>query len=170
MLNQEELKNVAALNNTSKVVFDTLSKRVRFRRQTNLTNFHNDLMNKGEKIVESEFMDAFKALQILGVGSLIFGRNGKPNRFKWNYNLKDVAKVALNQDEAEINEMPTPAPIKRGRGRPRKNAMKQAKTIKVHRGMKISASPSIITITLQISANSRPEDIAALLDLAKQLK
>lgn len=177
MFDQFELKNVAGLNHTSKVIFDTLSKRLRFRRQTNLTNFHNHLINTGEKIIEDEFLDTFKGLQILGVGSLIFGRNGKPNRFKWNYNLKDVAKAAKSDAKMEVKEMfPAGKPqvtFKRGPGRPRIHP-KKVKAARIFKSspeaMKTHVEPSVISITLQIGGNSRPEDIAALLDLAKQLK
>lgn len=158
MFNQEEIKSIANQSPTSKIVFNNLSKRLRFRRGTNLSKFHVQLINAGEKIVEDEYMDTFKKLQTLGVGSLIFGRGGKPNRFKWNYNLKDVAKAAFSAQKVEMVE------LQRKPGRPVKVVEKRAISPKV------DTKPSKVSITLEISSNSRPEDITALLDLAKQLR
>ena len=34
----------------------------------------------------------WKELEAAGVGSIIYGRKGKPNRFSWHYSLKSVAQ------------------------------------------------------------------------------
>lgn len=92
--NKETVKTVFESNHTAGTIRDVLSKRIRFRHQTNLNKFRNDLLSAGHKIVEKEYIETFQKLDQLGVGSLIIGRRGKPNRFLWNYNLKDVAKSA----------------------------------------------------------------------------
>lgn len=156
MFNQMEIKSVAEKSQTSKIVFDTLSKRLRFRRETNLDKFHNQLINEGEKIVEDEYLDTFKQLQKLGIGALVHGRGNRPTRFKWNYNLKDVAKSAFSDEKIDFATL-------------EKKVVPKVST-KRSISPKVDTKPSSLSITLEISSNSRPEDITALLDLAKQLK
>lgn len=97
MLDQDVIRSIANESNTSKAVFDTLSKRIRFRRQTNLSKFANLMINKGERIVEEEYIQLFKRLEEAGIGTLVIGRRGKPNRFKWNYNLKDIGRIGMGE-------------------------------------------------------------------------
>lgn len=166
MFNLESLKTIANTSGTAKAVFNTLSERERYRDELNLRKFKNDLMNKGEKIVQDEFMEIFQLLQDLGVGALIIGRRGKPNRFKWNYNLKEVAKAATSSKSMQtplktLNEVSNQP--KRPRGRPRKN---QSLASAVSTTKKIGQP---ISITISLSPNVSNTDIAALLALVNDL-
>lgn len=121
MLNQLQIKSIAEETNTSKEVFSHLKERIRFRRETNLHKLHNILMHSGAKIVEEEYINLFKRLQDEGAGALIIGRRGKPDRFKWYYNLKKIAEAAYNPSTIidKLND-PNQKVVKRSRGRPRK--------------------------------------------------
>lgn len=50
----------------------------------------------GENLDSGKWLEAFKRLEDLGMGSLILGRRGKPNRFRWNYSLKAIGTAAMN--------------------------------------------------------------------------
>lgn len=167
MLNQTELKSIVNESPTSKVIFNNLSKRLRFSRKTNLSKFQNQLLNSGEKIVEDEFFDTFKELQKAGAGALVHGRGGKPTRFKWHYDLKSVAKAVTTDKNVEIPEL-----YKKGDRPPIKIDIKEdvKPIVKRFKSAPVEQSASTISITLQLSSDSRPEDIAALLELARQLR
>ena len=94
MLNEQEIMELAKSSKTAENIVSALKDRKRFRKETNLSKFHQILMNKGASIVEDEYMDSWKGLEKLELGRLIIGRKGKHNRFKWFYDLKGFAKVA----------------------------------------------------------------------------
>lgn len=89
----EKLSVIAAQNETAKNVFEVFRARERFRKETNLSRLQRTLLEEGKKVVDDEFIGLFQKLQDLGIGTLVVGR-GKPTRFKWHYNLRDVAKAA----------------------------------------------------------------------------
>lgn len=162
MLDQSKIKSVANSSVTSKAIFNALSERERYRDQLDLRKFKNDLMNKGEKIVQDEYLETFKMLEDLGVGSLIIGRKGKPNRFKWNYNLKDVAKASMN-NQTQIKTIAQSVTVsKRPRGRPRKNQS-------LLNAVSVKKTNEPISITINLPADSNPADVAALLSLVKDM-
>lgn len=94
----EIIKLVATETPTAKIVFNSLARRQRFRYETNLNKMKNLLLNRGEKIVEAEYRTLFRKLQDYGVGSIIYGRGSNPNKFKWNYNLRELAKAATGKE------------------------------------------------------------------------
>jgi len=104
-------------NPTEEVILNNLGKRERFRRETNLSAYQVNLLRKGEKIVDEQFLATWKKWESLGLGSIIYGRKGNATRFKWNYNLKWVAKAAMEGEKAGEPEA-LPGAAKRGRGRP----------------------------------------------------
>lgn len=107
-----KLQQIASENETAKAVFSTWAQRRRFRRETNLPRFEASLLQDGHKIVRQDFLQLFKRLEDAGIGSIIVGRHGKPNRFVWNYNLKDVAKNATIETASpqEFEKASTVAP------------------------------------------------------------
>lgn len=147
-----EIKTIAESSDTSKAIFEVLKDRKRFRRYTNLSQFNQVLLNKGYKVVEDEYFDTFKALEKAGAGSLIIGRKGNPNRFIWDYNLKDVAKAASGEEVK-------PQVIKRGPGRPPK----------VTTVLKVDEKPKTIKLTININTEDLLKEFRAeLLELAKK--
>ena len=161
MFNQDVLKSVANQSNTSKSIFDAFASRKRFRSQTNLNKLRIDLLNKGERIDNDEYLETFKSLQDMGIGSLIIGRRGKPNRFKWNYSLKDVAKIASNAES--IQDI---AEIKRPRGRPPGSVNKRPRGRTVT-SVKAKSQGALINLTVNLPPSVTNKDIQALLELIK---
>lgn len=149
MLKNEDIKEVAQTTPTSKVVFEALSKRVRFRDQTDLNKFRNDLLGEGQKIVDDEYMETFKKLQQLGVGILKLGRGNKPNRFKWNYNLKQVAKAAFDESQ-EVNELNSKPISRRMKKRLIRRGIKPTNVIK-----RPGKGPVSITVSLPVKKAER---------------
>lgn len=89
-----DLSTVATQNDTAKNVFKVLSERERFRSETNLSRLRRSLLDEGKKVVADDYLGVFKSLQDLGIGTIVIGRGNKPTRFKWHYNLREVAKAA----------------------------------------------------------------------------
>lgn len=166
MLNKESVSQIQSIANessTSKAIFSALSERERYRTRLNLKKFRYDLINKGEKIVEDEYLATFKRLQDLGIGALVIGRKGKPNRFLWHYNLKDVATASSGKSNVELRTLDKmKKPVGRPRGRPRKNQS-------IVTGAVLKKHHEPISITINLSPNVSPEDIGALLALVRDM-
>lgn len=123
-----EMVSLVSENNTAKAIMADFAERRRFRKTTNIDRLKNLLLAKGEKIVDKEYMETFKRLQDMDYGSIVYGRNGQPTRFVWNYNLKSVGRSAFTGEDKEPIKLPeVQTPVKRGRGRPKgsKNKPKQ---------------------------------------------
>jgi hypothetical protein len=93
-LQVEKLKELAK-NETAEYLFIALALKERVHSETDLVRFRRALVAQGVKVEQEAFMDTFRKLEKLGAGSIIYGRNGKNTRFKWNYSLKKVAMAAL---------------------------------------------------------------------------
>lgn len=108
----ETIREISQSSPVAKEVFGVLSERQRYRRRTDLNRLYNMLKMSGSTVSPDDFLNVFKTLQAAQVGSLVIGRKNNPNRFVWNYNLKDIAKAA--QNGATIQQL-QPLPAKRGR-------------------------------------------------------
>jgi hypothetical protein len=102
----KELIKVSKLNSAAKAIFEDFDSRQRFRRDINLKRFHTLLEEKHGSIDLQQFIETFKAIEALGLGTLVLGRGrrGDPGRFIWDYNLKDVAAAAkgeITRDQIE---------------------------------------------------------------------
>jgi hypothetical protein len=95
MLNMSSIRSIAKDSEESQTIFNSLAKRKRTRRITDLRQLQYKLSNEGEKITREGVMRTFQALQDAGVGSVIIGRKGKPTRFKWDYSVKRVAQAGI---------------------------------------------------------------------------
>ncbi len=116
-----KLKQIADENETSQLIMFSLADRNRFRSITDISHMKNILIQKGEKIVLEDYMKTWKELDAMGVGAIIYGRNGKPNRFKWNYNLKAVGQSAMSGKDIEVKAIKfTKTQLKETREKPAK--------------------------------------------------
>lgn len=86
----EALKQVVNESEASKAIFRALSKRLRFRRHTNIQFFQYQL----QTVSKEEILSTFKRLQTLGLGLVVYGRGKNPDKFLWYYNLKDISQLA----------------------------------------------------------------------------
>jgi len=117
VLNGNKLYKVAHKTDSAVVTMTALAMRERFRRFSNIEKMKYNLLNRGEKIVDDDYRQVWKDLEEAGIGSIIYGRNGNPDKFMWYYDLKKVASAALQNKNEESQKLPEP---KRRRGRPSK--------------------------------------------------
>lgn len=98
------LQTVSKMNDAAQAAFKTFAKRERYRANTPVQRFHQELQSTYGEVKLEELMDMFKALEKQGVGSLVISRKPYQTRFKWGYSLRDVARVAagdIGLDEAQ---------------------------------------------------------------------
>lgn len=120
-LDGNRLKKVADASHSAKVTIQNLIGRERFRNSSDITRLKRDLIKEGRKIVDKDYIQFWKDLQDAGVGSIVYGRRGKADRFEWHYSLKKVAEAA---SQGKNTEVPTLKGVKnsrvilRKRGRP----------------------------------------------------
>jgi hypothetical protein len=71
--------------------------RHRNREVTDIEQMRNAIVTKyKEELGYDAWVAAFKKLEDMGMGALIMGRRGNPNRFRWNYSLKTIGTAAVN--------------------------------------------------------------------------
>lgn len=150
MFNKDKLIELAGSNSTSQAIFKELGTRQRSREKLSLRKLRYDLLTKGQQVIEHDFLNTFKAMQDMGIGTIINGRLGNPTRFLWNYKVVDVAK-SVNIPKKIV----TPVVIKKTEP-------------KVTDGMITNKPP--VSITFNLSPNIRVDDLAALLSLVKELE
>jgi hypothetical protein len=104
-LNGNELKKVAHASHTAEVTITALAIRERVRNFSDIVRTKNQLIRNGERIVEEDYMAFWKGLQDAGVGKIVYGRKGKPDRFEWYYSMKKVAKAALEGTNESVEKI-----------------------------------------------------------------
>jgi hypothetical protein len=93
-LNVAKLRHLYSSNALVKKVFTTIAQRERPRPITDLRRLRLE-MPDGASVDKREFADIFTELQRLGLGTLVLGRGANPDRFKWAYNMVDVARDVI---------------------------------------------------------------------------
>lgn len=91
------LQTVSKMNSAAQAAFQTFSKRERYRANTPVQRFHQELQSSFGDVKLEELMDMFKALEKQNVGSLVISRKPYQTRFKWGYSLRDIARVASGE-------------------------------------------------------------------------
>lgn len=105
MLNGQMLSSIASASDTALTITKTLANRERIRHVTDISRVRNELVKSGKRIVDEEYMAYWKSLQKEKIGTIIFGRGGKPNRFAWHYSLKSVAQAANEGKDIEAKQI-----------------------------------------------------------------
>lgn len=112
-----KLKQTCDTNETSHAILTELAARKRMRKALNITRFKFNLLKKeGIKFSSKDYFQCFKDLEKDGCGTVIYGRNGKYDRFEWHYNLKEVAKAILTGVTSKvevIEQVPVEVPLTR---------------------------------------------------------
>lgn len=121
-LDGSKLKQVGTSSHTAGAVLLSLAIRDRLRHSVNLAKIKDDLVRSGEKIVDSEYKQTWKDLQDLGMGSLVYGRGGNPDRFDFHRDLRAVGKAAVEgTDTQSVDLAASIAPAPRiGQGKKRR--------------------------------------------------
>jgi hypothetical protein len=73
------------------------AKRHRNREITDIEQMRNAIMIRyNQELSYDAWVAAFKKLEEMGMGALIFGRHGNARRFRWNYSFKSIGTAAVN--------------------------------------------------------------------------
>lgn len=104
-MNTSKLKEIAVKSKSATEVALSFIDRQRARPSTDIRRLKGMLARQGHRIDGAEYSQFWKDLQAAGIGSIIYGRRGNPNRFEWRYNLRKVAEAML-----EGGETPKPLP------------------------------------------------------------
>lgn len=104
-LDQGKLKQITNASHTAVVTMLLLALRERARGFSNITATKEQLIRMGEKIVDEDFQSFWKSLQDAGIGAIVYGRRGRPDRFQWHYSLKAIARVAIEGREELVKEL-----------------------------------------------------------------
>jgi hypothetical protein len=94
-VDKSKLSELSKSNETATALFTEFANRKRFRWETDLRLQAAKLANKGYKVVDTDYLETWKQLETMGLGSIVYGRNGNSDRFKWRYSLKEVGKAAI---------------------------------------------------------------------------
>jgi len=94
-----------------------------------------EMVREGRKVIEAEYTKYWKDLQALGVGSIVYGRRGNPDRFALHYSLKGLSQAmmdgTLDQETStavERQQRPKPSQVKPVRAKVEANGKRQKKT------------------------------------------
>lgn len=170
------IAEVANSSQASKAVFQAFADRQRQRSTTDLNRLYIKVSATDKTVSEQEFLSVFRTLEEIGVGHLIIGRKNNPNRFKWRYNLREMAKAAYSDEKVTVSSLvPLPQTLKRQavkgkRGRPKGFSPKKVvKTPVETPKQEVSLAP-VLQFSIQLPANTSPSEIKAFLELAKSLQ
>lgn len=115
-LDGSKLYNIAHASHSAEVTMTALALRERNRHFSDMGRTKTALIRAGEKIVDEEYRKFWHDLQRAGIGAIVHGRRGVPDRFEWYYALKMVADAALtgrdiiaNRQAAQEEEIEEPA-------------------------------------------------------------
>jgi hypothetical protein len=129
-----KLKAIGHASHTAEVTITALALRERLRHFSDITRTRMQLVRNGERIVEEDYMKFWKSLEDAGVGVIVYGRKGKPDRFHWYYSLKKVAKAAIEGTNEEVEKVNVASKTKaKNFIRPQKKAAKSNGSAKLSR-------------------------------------
>lgn len=98
---QLELRRAYARNAVLAAMFDHAAARQRNATEWTVENAEKAIAGAGT-FLRSEVIDAFRAMEELGLGEFIVGRRGMASRFSWRVPMIDAGKVAKGLS----NELP----------------------------------------------------------------
>lgn len=111
MIDNSKLKVINTESATAQAISNELKQRQRIHHFIDITRFRRNLVKSGKPVAETDYMKYWKSLQNEGAGSIVYGRKGKPDRFLFNYSLKDIAAASVPSAVTK--------PVKRSPGRPK---------------------------------------------------
>lgn len=95
-IDNAKLRSICKATHSAEVTITSLAMRERLRHTSDIVRLKTQLVRSGEKIVEEDYMRFWKELEAIGIGSIVYGRKGKADRWEWHYNLKSIAKAVID--------------------------------------------------------------------------
>lgn len=111
---------------------------------TDIQSTEKRLLRMGKRIVHVEYTQYWNDLEKAGVGSIIRGRNGKADRFAWNYSLKEVAIAAMESKDLKATEVSTPSPKKVVHQAPKA----RSRSLVISGKRKVGRPPMVVSLSL----------------------
>lgn len=111
ILDGARLKAIGHKSPTAIVTVNSLKQRERLRHSSDISRTRSELARQGKKIVETDYMQFWKDLAAVGVGSIRYGRKNKPDQFDWHYSLKEIAKSCLDGSDLVAKKINHAEPI-----------------------------------------------------------
>jgi hypothetical protein len=93
-----KLQEIANKSPENKKVFEYFASRERDRRDTVIKRLSRVMKEHHTDIGTDSICSLFRDLANLGYGSIVLGRNQRPNRFIWDTRLTQVGRVALGKN------------------------------------------------------------------------
>jgi hypothetical protein len=107
-LDKEALKALYLSDPAFKIILDEFGSRQRNQQVTKLDQLLLRLSNAGKGVSRPGAIKVLRKLEEAGCGKFLTGRKGHPTRFKWQYDLVSVAKVATGERHAVEEIQPAP--------------------------------------------------------------
>lgn len=101
-LNIGKLQELSHENKTAKALFETLANRERARAETHIPRLFMSMSKQDSQVEKATLFRLFQEFENLGLGQLIFSRHGKPQKFKWKYNLVSIAKTVKGSQSEPV--------------------------------------------------------------------
>lgn len=154
-LNGAKLKEIAHKSHTATVTATSLALRERLRHSSDITRTRAELARQGERIVEADYMQFWKDLQVAGVGSIVYGRKGKPDRFDWYYSLKSIAKACIDGSNVQAVKVAGPMQPEAPKVilRPKSEVAPKREEVKVRLSDKVSTSSGDRLVYIPLRSN-----------------
>lgn len=103
-LDGQKVKEASEANATAKSIRKYLTERERNTPVTDLPRTKMEILRSGGTILEEDFVEYWKALDRLGVGTYFKGRGINKDTFTWKYSLKIVAQVAMSGQTVNLEK------------------------------------------------------------------
>lgn len=166
-IDTKELAHVLDENEPAKAVKKYLKERRRGRTDTSLKRIQRAFKDDGLNYSLEEIGQTFKKLHHLGAGRMVYGRNGNPNRFIWNVNLRSITSVL----EGTKTELEKQNPAIKKLSLPKLGATAESKPGAVI-SVKTSGRMLVIRkgdVAIEVSANITPEEAKGVAVIFKNL-
>jgi hypothetical protein len=101
-----KLKEIVGHSETAEATAYALFLRNRLRTFTDIPRLKFELMKKGLHVVEADYDKLWEELEAAGMGVMVYGRNGKADKFEWHYNMRLVAQAAIEGQNLPVAQKP----------------------------------------------------------------
>jgi hypothetical protein len=96
----QRLRNAAKKNRTARLLFEHLASREEGSTETSVESLVTELETVGTR-KRVEVVKMLQYLESLGCGKFIPGRHTRPSRMCWSYDVRTIARLALENDTDE---------------------------------------------------------------------
>lgn len=164
-VNESRLQEIAKSNITSYSLMLYFALRERHTESFNVRVMKNELLRSGIPVQDKDLYNVMEQLQSEGLGSVIYGKNGADDYFKWGYNINQfnrkgfdsttldpVLKLHPSERKEAFKEVVKGfIPVKRKPGRPKGSVNKMEASVKRSRGRPRGSKNKTKIFTIKLS-------------------